>query len=394
MPLLSRRTFTASALALQAKTMSIDEALRLAVERRKIPCVTAMVADSRRVLYEGAFGTRDAASGMAAKVDSIFAIASMTKAITSTAAMQLVERKQVSLDEPAEKHLPELRGRQVLHGFDTTGRAKLRPPSKPVTLRHLLTHTSGLCYALWDQDMLKWQSSPGVTPSTLAPLIFNPGARWQYGQGIDLAGRLIEHVSGQSLEDYFQKHILVPLGMRDTSFLLAPDRFERLVTGYQRQPDGGLKPNDRKQPIPPRAFGGGGGLYSTAPDYIRFMQMILNRGAGVLRRETVKLMSANQIGALRAGVLKTTAPETSSDLDVHPGARDGHTLGFLVNPAPHRGGRAAGSLAWAGLHNTYYWIDPARDRCAVIMMQFLPFADREAVGLLNEFEQAVYATTA
>ncbi len=393
---ITRRTFTAGAAFGASRPslarVSIDAVLRAAVSRRGIPCATAVVADSRRVLYQGAFGTRDSASGTPAKPDSIFAIASMTKAITSTAAMQLVERKLGDLDEPAERHLPELRGRQVLDGFGGDGRARLRPPSTPVTLRHLLTHTSGLCYALWDQRMVQWQSSPGVTPSSPAPLMFDPGARWQYGQGIYLAGRLVEAVSGLSLEDYFRKHILDPLGMRDTGFVLPPEKFERLVTGYRRQANGTLIPNERKQPEPPRSFNGGGGLYSTAPDYARFLQAMLRRGEGLVSRETFRPMSANQIGALRAGVLQTTAPATSSDVDIHPGESDGHTLAFVVNPKPHRGGRSAGSLAWAGISNTFYWIDPARNRCAVLMMQFLPFVDREAVGLLGDFERAVYSS--
>jgi methyl acetate hydrolase len=395
---LSRRLFAASGAAAAARgnrlwaRTPIDETLRGGIERRKIPCVTAMVANSRHVLWQSAFGTRDAASGMAVKPDSIFAIASMTKAITSVAALQLVERKLVALDEPAEKHLPELRGRQVLDGFEADGRARLRPSSRPVTLRHLLTHTSGLCYALWDPDMAKWQASPGVTASTPVPLMYDPGTRWQYGQGIDLAGRLVENLSGLSLESYLQKHILGPLGMRDTSFIVPPEKFERLVTRYQRQPDGTLKPDERKPPVPPRAFNGGGGLFSTAPDYVRFMQAMLKHGAGVVSRDSFKLLSTNQIGNLRAGVLKSTTPAMSSDVDIHAGETDRHTLGFVINPEPHKGGRSAGSLAWAGLNNTFYWIDPARDRCAVVMMQFLPFVDREAVGLLDEFEQAVYSS--
>ncbi|MFN7925166.1 MAG: serine hydrolase domain-containing protein [Bryobacteraceae bacterium] len=391
--MLSRRAFasTVAALPLRAR-VSIDDTLSRGMERRRIPCVAAMAADSRRVLYQGAFGTRDAESSLPIKPDSIFAIASMTKAITTVAALQLVEKKKVTLDEPAEKHLPELRGKQVLAGFDpVTGQARLRPPARPVTLHHLLTHTSGLCYALWDRDRQRWDSSPGVNSSTPAPLIFDPGTRWQYGQGIDLAGRLVENVSGLSLEDYFQQHILKPLGMPDTSFIVPPAKFDRVVTGYRRQPDGSLKPNDRKQPDPPKSFNGGGGLYSTAPDYVRFMQAILKHGQGILSRPSVKLMTTNQIGNVRAGILKTTTPEISADMDVHPGESDRFTLGFLMNVTPHHGGRSAGSLAWAGISNTFYWIDPARDRCGVIMMQFLPFVDAEAVGLLREFEQAVYA---
>ena len=391
---LSRRAFVAASSTaagiVQART-SLDETLRGGIERRKIPCAVAMVASSKSVLYQGAFGTRDAASGLPVQAGSIFAIASMTKAITSAATMQLVEQGKVALDEPAVKHLPELEGRQVLAGFDAEGRAKLRAPARPVTLRHLLTHTSGLCYSLWDQDMAKWQASPGVTETTPAPLIFDPGTRWQYGQGIDLAGRLVEKLSGLTLEDYFQKNIFAPLEMRDTSFLVAPGKFERVVTGYRRQPDGVLAPDERRPPNPPKAYNGGGGLYSTAPDYVRFMQMILRHGANVLSRKTVKAMSTNSTGNLRAGILKSTIPAGSSDMDVHPGESDRYTLGFLLNPKPHQGGRAAGSLAWAGIQNTFYWIDPARDRCAVLMMQFYPFVDKEAVGLLADFERAVYS---
>ncbi|MCC6538243.1 MAG: beta-lactamase family protein [Bryobacterales bacterium] len=394
---LTRRGFTAAMLtAAQAATArtSLDATLRAGIERRGIPCATAVVADSRRILYEGAFGTRDAESRMAVKPDAIFAIASMTKAITSIAALQLVEQKKVSLEEPAERFLPELRGRMVLDGFGTDGRAQLRPPARPVTLRHLLTHTSGLCYALWDKQARQWENSPSAKepPGVRAPLMFDPGTRWQYGQGIDAAGRLVEAVSGMTLEAYFQQHILGPLGMRDTSFILPAEKFERAVTRYQREPDGAWKPAVRRVPTPPTSFNGGGGLFSTAPDYIRFAQAILRGGRELLQDPaTFRLAMTNQTGRIRAGVLKSTDPVTSADVDTHPGASDRHTLAFVMNPQPHRGGRAAGSLTWAGINNTFYWIDPKRGRCAVLMMQFLPFVDREAVGLLGEFERAVYA---
>lgn len=357
------------------------------MKERGIPCVAAMVANGKGILCEGAFGTRDARSGVKIQVDSIFAIASMTKPITTAAVLQLVERKRVSLDEPAERYLPELRGRQVLIGFHpTTGRPRYRPARSPLTVRHLLTHTSGLCYSLWDTTMKRWEARP----SGPAPLIFDPGTRWQYGHGVDLAGRMIENLTGMSLEDYFQDNLLQPLGMTDTSFLLPADKFERLVTGYQRQPDGRMAPRQRKQPERPRSFSGGGGLYSTAPDYIRFMRMILNGGSGVLSPESIRLMSTNQTGNLRAGILRTTFPLASAGLDVHPGHSDSFSLGFLLNNTPHEGGRAAGSLAWAGIDNTYFWIDPSSNRCAVIMMHFTPFADPLAVGLLKDFERAVY----
>jgi CubicO group peptidase (beta-lactamase class C family) len=404
---LTRRQFSAAlafgayAPRLAAKSSSLDDVLRNGIAAHKIPCAAAMVADSNKILYQGAFGTRDS-SGAKIDIDSIFAIASMTKAITSTAALQLVERGLVTLDEPVERHLPQLRGIGVLTGYDANGQPVLRPPATKITLRHLLSHTSGLCYGNWDKDMARWQARPGAEPlapvAPVTPLMFDPGTRWQYGTGIDFAGKLVEALTGQPLEDYFQRYILGPLEMKDTSFILQPAKFERLVSGYRRGPDGALVQNPRTQPNPPKDYNGGGGLFSTCGDYTRFMQMILRYGTRsssgsmgqVLSAKTVAAMSTNQSGNNRAGVLKTTNPAISADLDAHPGASDRYTVGFLLNPEPHEGGRSAGSLAWAGIYNTFYWIDPVRDRCAVLMMQFLPFVDKEAIAMLDEFERAVY----
>ncbi|HLK47563.1 MAG TPA: serine hydrolase domain-containing protein [Bryobacteraceae bacterium] len=406
MSLLNRRQFTGAAVAFGARAShlwgatGIDDTLRGSMQRRKIPAVAAMAATAAKTTYSGAFGKRDSASGVDVRVDSLFAIASMTKAITTTAALQLVERGKLTLDEPASKHLPELGKLNVLEGFDSAGKPKLRPAVKPVTLRNLLTHTSGFAYDTWDADILRYTSQEGgaIPPGTVAPLVplaFEPGTRWQYGYGLDWAGRLVETASGQTLEQYFQANILQPLGMKDTSFILPAGKFDRLVSVYTRQSDGALKQNPRTMPAPPKAFNGGGGLFSTAPDYVRFMQMILNQGrAGkeqILQPKTVEMMSTNQVGALAAGRLNTARPAVSSDVDFHPGATDKYTFGFLMNPTAYEGGRSAGSLAWAGVYNTYYWIDPRRSLCAVVMMQFLPFADKEGVGLLGDFEKAVYA---
>ena len=405
MPNINRREFSQLALALGASArsfgggVSIDDTLRSGIERRKIPAVTAVAATDGKITYQGAFGTRDSASGVKVAPDSIFAIASMTKAITSVAAMQLVEQGKLKLDEPVSKHAPEFAKVQVLDGYDATGKPVLRPARTPVTLKHLLTHTSGLCYDTWSDDMQRYEKAGGAVPSGVAPLpplMFEPGARWQYGYGADWAGRLVEIVSGQTLEQYFQSNILQPLGMHDTSFIMAAEKFDRMVSRYDRQPDGALKEEPRTLPAPPTAFNGGGGLYSTSADYIKFTQMILRRGRAadgwqVLHPKTVEQMSTNQIGALGAGKLKTSTPERSSDVDMQPGATEKWGLGFLINTTPYSGGRAAGSLAWAGIWNTFYWIDPKRKICAVIMMQFLPFVDKEAVGLLGDFERAVYA---
>jgi CubicO group peptidase (beta-lactamase class C family) len=363
--------------------------------------VTAAVATADKVIYTGAFGKRDSASGMDVASDSIFAIASMTKAITSTAALQLVERGKLSLHEPASKHLPELEKLEVLEGFDAAGKPMLRPAKKQVTLAQLLTHTSGFAYDTWHDAMFQYSSKISNAgfrgPLKPTPLAFEPGSRWQYGYSTDWAGRLVETVSGQTLEQYFQDNILRPLGMKDTSFLLPTEKFNRLVSSYQRTKDGQWKEDPRTPPAPPTAFSGGGGLYSTSPDYIRFTQMILNKGRGpgkeqILQAKTVDMMTSNQVGGLRAGILKTSRPELSADVDFHPGFTDKFGYGFLINTAPYTGGRSAGSLAWAGIRNTFYWIDPKRGIGAVVMMHFLPFVDPEAIGLLGDFERGVYST--
>ena len=355
-----------------------------------------MFASGNKILYAGAFGTRDS-TGVPVKVDTIFRIASMTKAITTAAALQLVEQGKVQLDEPVSKYLPQLAKLDLLEGFDAAGKPVLRPAKTEITLKHLLTHTSGLCYDIWHGEMFRYSSATGgpAAAGTAGPLMFEPGTRWQYGQGIDWAGRLVETLSGLSLEEYFQTKILGPLEMRDTSFLIPEAKFDRLVSMYVRQPDGSLKQDARALPARPKAFNGGGGLYSTVGDYVRFMQMILGMGRGsngarILRPKTVASMKANQIGELTAGKMKSYRPMQSSDVDIQPGFTEKWGLGFLINTTAYAGGRSAGSLAWAGLANTYYWIDPKRSRCGVLMMQYYPFVDKEAVALLGDFERAVY----
>jgi methyl acetate hydrolase len=403
---ITRRQFgsLAAALATQATRAfaggNLDQTIRSSMTRRKIPCVVAMVATPDKITYTGAFGKRDSTSGIDVKPDSIFFIASMTKAVTTTAAMQLVEQGKIKLHEPVSKYLPQLAKLDVLTGFDSAGKPLLRPCTKPVTLHHLMTHTSGFAYDTWDANMLRYNTlkggPSGATVAPLTPLIFEPGTRWQYGTGLDWTGRLVETVSGLTLEQYFQRNILQPLGMKDTSFIVAKDKFDRVVSDYRRQPDGSLKEDPRTLPAAPKEFNGGGGLSSTAPDYVRFTQMVLNHGAGpgnvrILQAKTVEMMTSNQIGDLSAGKLKTFRPTISSDVDFHPGETDGFTYGFLINKTGYKGGRSAGSLAWAGVENTFYWIDPKRSLCAVVMMQFFPFVDTQAVGLLTDFEKAVYA---
>ena len=403
MPRISRREFGGLAALLGGRlviaasgTAKVDDTLRSGIAQRKIPAGVGMAASDHGILYSGAFGTRDS-SGVAVTPDSIFQIASMTKAITTVAALQLVEQGKVKLDEPVSKYLPQLEKLQVLEGFDAeSGKPKLRPAKTAVTLKHLLTHTSGICYDTWDPNMFRFASfTKGVPP--VPPLMFEPGTRWQYGMGVDWAGRLIEALSGMNLEEYFQAKILKPLDMADTSYLVPASKFDRLVTNYMRQPDGSLQQDPRVAPAPPKLFSGGGGLYSTTGDYVKFMQMILRKGRGrgdvrLLQRKNVESMEINQIGSATAGKMKSSRKDLSSDVDMQPGVTEKWGLGFLINTTAYEGGRSAGSLAWAGFYNTYYWIDPSKSLCAVLMMQFLPFADKEAIGLLGDFERAVYSS--
>jgi methyl acetate hydrolase len=379
----------------------IDQALRQDTDAREVSGVVAMAVSDKGMLYEGAFGKRDVSQGPDMTLDTVFWIASMTKAVTSTAAMQLVEQGKLQLDQPVGTLLPALASPQVLEGFDDKGTPRLRPAKRPITLRHLLTHTAGFAYDVWNAPLGRYMQYAGIprigtckNDALRAPLVSDPGERWEYGISIDWVGKAVEAVSGQSLEVYFREHIFTPLGMTDTSFILTPGQRSRLVTLHHRKPDGSLEPVQFKMPQNPEFFMGGGGLYSTARDYLAFEQMVLHggrfNGARVLRSETVELMSQNHIGHLHAGIMTTAMPTASNDVNFFPGMEQKWGLGFLINTQPGPAGRSAGSLAWAGAANTYFWIDPTKRVAGVILMQLRPFADERAVKLYGQFERGVY----
>jgi CubicO group peptidase (beta-lactamase class C family) len=337
--------------------------------------------------------------------DSVFWIASMTKAITAAGAMQLVEQGKLDLDEPIGALVPELAAPQVLEGFDADGAPKLRPAKAPITLRHLMTHTSGLCYDMWNADMVIYRDKtamPAITTcqnaALKAPLMTEPGSRWEYGIGIDFVGKAIEAATGLRLDIYLRDHLLAPLGMTDTAFKIGEAQRQRLVGMHLRDADGALSPIPFELEQQPEFHMGGGGLYGTAPDYIKFTQMILNKGRGnghqILKPETVASMSQNQIGELCMGKMNSAVAFATNDVDLYPDMEKKWGLSFLITTQATPEGRSAGSLAWAGLANTYYWIDPAADLCGVILMQVLPFADARCLETFAGFERSLYQTRA
>ena len=371
-------------------TDTIQTLLNDAVAAGKVPgaAFAAVLPDGQVI---------SAASGLTP--DSLVWIASMTKAITSAAAMKLVEEGRLTLDDPISGVLPALADVKVLEGFDDAGTPRLRPAARPVTLRHLLTHSSGFVYDMWNDPMRRYLAAtgkPGIISCQNAaldlPLVFDPGTAWDYGIGIDWAGKAVEAVTGQRLGAYLASAFFGPLGMTDTGFRIRDDQRARLARMHMRTP-GGTIPIDFEIPQQPEFEMGGGGLYATVGDYLRFARMILEGGAldgvRVLAPETVALMRANAMGDLRCRPLKTAAPSSTNDVEFVEGMQWG--LSFLINPEPMPTGRSAGSLAWAGLANSYYWIDPKKRVAGVYATQVLPFFDADAVGLFEALERAVYA---
>ena len=390
--------------ATQARTR-IDGVLRQAVDAKEVPGVVAMAATDKGVLYEGAFGPRalDQSAGMT--LDTVFRIASMTKAITSVAALQLVEQGKLKLEEPVPTIDPGLGSPQVLEGFDAAGAPKLRPAKRPITLRHLLTHTAGFSYDIWDANTgryIKATGTPARTTGKVAsirtPLSFDPGDKWEYGVNIDWAGRLVEVLSGQSLDAYFREKIFAPLGMKDSGFVVSAEQRARQARVHARQADGALAPQPwEAAPVAnPEFWSGGGPLYSTARDYLTFLQMLLNggswNGARLLKPETVAEMNKNHTGNIPCGIMKTENRALSNDVDFFPGDQIRWGLGYMLNLQPGPNGRSAGTVSWGGIFNTYYWIDPAKRVTGLIMTQILPFADPRAVKLYGQFESGVYET--
>jgi methyl acetate hydrolase len=372
--------------ATENSTAGIDTLLRTAVEQKRVPMAVAMIADARGVVYEQAAG---------AGKDTIFGIASMTKPITSVAVMQLVEAGQVKLDEPAATYLPELGTIQVLEG------GTRRPPKSPVTVRHLLTHTAGFGYEFMNRELFDLVSKKEI-PSLMAggegfleaPLLFDPGTRWEYGTSTDWLGKLVERVSVRSLEVYFREKIFDPLGMPDSFFSVPPDKQSRLAGTFQRKEDGSLAQQPRRQAKPGEFLSGGGGLHSTASDYLRFIRALMDGGQldqhRILSAQSVAMMGTNQIGDLTIRPFASLIPQVATDGATLPGALDKFGLGFALNSKSAGTPRGVNTLSWAGIFNTFFWIDREKHVAAVLMSQMLPGLDPGAQKLLEDFDRAVY----
>ena len=373
----------------------------------RAPGVVGGVTTAERTVYLGAAGTRaldDSPTPSRMTTDSVFAIFSTTKAVTATVALQLVESGALDLDAPAEEYEPRLADVAVVEGIDDDGQLRLRAPASAPTVRQLLTHTAGFGYDFFDSGLLRLareQGRPDIVTATLeslkTPLLFDPGTRWQYGINMDWAGLVIEAVTGQRLGDVMIDRIFSPLGMADTGFTLSADMRDRRALMHHRMPDGSLKLN-RKFALPadPEVHMGGHGLYSTVGDYLKFIRMWLRDGQSdsgdqVLRPETIADAARNHIGDLQVTALPGVNPTLSNAIEFFPGQRKSWGISFLRNDEDAPTGRPAGSLAWAGLANLYYWIDLTNKIGGYYATQIFPFGDPTALNNYLEFESATYS---
>ena len=379
-----------------------DTVLRDTVNRAGgAPGVVAMATNREGVFYEGAAGVRRLGEDQPMTTDSVFAIFSTTKAFTGTALMQLVEEGLVKLSDPVKEYVPEIAEIQVLEGFDSTGEPKLRKPKTDVTIDNLMLHTAGFSYEFFSHDDLRYRNVrdiPTIVSSTFESirtvLLFDPGERWGYGVNIDWVGKVVEALRGKRLGEVFKERIFDPLDMNDIGFVLTPSMESRLVTIHNRAADGTLSPSDLILPQPPDMDMGGHGLYATVGEYIKLIRMILNDGEGpngrVLKPETVAQMSKNGLGELKSGGWITSIPALSNEGEFFPGLQKSWAYTFQVNEEETPSGRPVGQLMWAGLANTFYWIDRKNGIGAYWGSQILPFQDVASYPGFVDFETAVY----
>jgi methyl acetate hydrolase len=375
--------------------MTVEELLKQAVAGGVAPGFVAVLGDRDGVVVEAAAGE--------AGPDTVFRIASMTKAMTSVAALQLVERGELGLEHPVADVIPSFGDLEVLEGFEGD-EPTLRPPKQPVLIRHLMTHTSGLGYWFSSADILRWHeltATPPILAGKLAsirtPLLHDPGERWTYGVSTDWLGQVIEAVSGESLEDYLREHVWGPLNMPNATFYPTDEQREHMPPLMLRTPDGALVEAPLEDVEWEFASGGGGG-HATAREYARFQRMLLRGGEldgeRILGPETAELMFTDHLdGVPMPTEIRSAVPEFTNDI-VSPPVAQGFGLGLRLMLEDMPGARRAGSGDWAGLPNCYYWIDRTTGITGALLTQVLPFYDARILETAATLEQAVYAGAA
>lgn len=382
---------------------ALDAVMQQSVNRfGGVPGVVAMVTDRRGNFYEGAAGKRELGKDQPMTTDSVFAIFSTTKALAGVAVMQLIEEGKLRLSDPAKDYVPEIAELQVLDGFDDAGQPRTRAPKRDITINDLMLHTSGLCYECFSPDDLKYRTAkdiPTIVSCSFAAirtvLLHDPGERWTYGVNIDWLGRIVEQQRGKRLGEVMKERIFEPLEMADTAFTMTPSMKARRATIHDRAPDGKLTAlPDLELPQPPEMDCGGHGLYATVGDYMKFIRMVLNDGAGaqgrVLKAETVAQMCEDGLGPLQSTGWVTSIPSLSNEGEFFPGLPKGWAYTFMVNREPAPTGRPAGSLMWAGLANCFFWIDRKTGVGGYWASQILPFQDIASYPGFVDFETAVY----
>jgi CubicO group peptidase (beta-lactamase class C family) len=374
----------------RAGEQAIDALLRDKVAAG-IPAIAVIVVNAQQQLFLGAAGQRDVAAPAPLAADAIFRIASMTKPVTSLATMMLVEQGRIAVDDPVAKYLPEFERVRVLTTFnDADGTFETRPPARPITIRHLLTHTSGIAYPFVDARLAKMNLTGKTQPDI--PLAHDPGERFTYGPSTAVLGTLIAKMSGRPLDEFVTARIFDPLGMSDTFYTVPADKHDRVVTLHTRTA-GALE--ERRNPATlASSVAGDGGLFSTAADYGRFMQLFLNGGrAGTVRlvsESTIRQMMTNQIGRLVVQQQPSADPPRARPFPFG-GGKDTFGFGFQIEAAPADSGlRTVGSASWGGINNTHFWIDPRTGIGAAVLMQVLPYYDEAAIDVLRSVERLVY----
>ena len=369
---------------------ALDAFLDDAVDNTHIPGLVALATDADGNFYSHASGERNVAEGQSMTMDTVFRIASMTKPVTSAAVMVLVDDGRVGIDDPIERHMPELADRTVFVRFNGDAVESV-PAATPITVRHLLTHTSGLGYTFSNATLARMIGNSG-TRATAHPLVHEPGTRWTYGESTRVLGELVERVSGQGLEDFMRERIFEPLGMTETSYSVAPAALGRVATIHRMTDDGLVEGPNGDSVVSPQ--NGDGGLNSTAEDYAKFIRLFLNDGVApngqrLISEASIAAMGRNHIGDVRVSLQEATAAAVSLDFPLGAGT-DTFSLGFQITESDNGPGRSRGSMAWAGIFNTEFWIDPASGIGGVLLMQYLPFYDDAAIDTLVQWEQRLY----